>query len=450
MKIVVVGGGKVGAILVQELSPQHDIILIDNNTRVVEDLSNAYDIQVIVGNGSDVDILREAGVDDCDMFISVSNSDEINIISCIIARKLGARYTVARVRKPEYHSAYDFIKESLEIDYLVNPEEESSFVLSEILKYPNANGIEHFANGKLNMVEFSVDEDSFLANMTLKDFRESFDGNLLVCIVEREGQVFIPSGNTTIQGDDIIYVTGSIEALNKFYQSINKFNKTIGSTLIIGAGNLSYYLIKKLEKRRLEIKLIEIKKEVCERFAREFPNIQVICADGTDQDVLEDQGIEDYDSCIALTGTDEENIVISIFAKHKKVAKCIAKVNRTSILKLLDMVDLDTTITPKLVIADKIIRLVRSIGATGNSKVERLYRLADRRVEALEFIADCHSKTIGIKLLDLNTLDNTIIAFIIRENQIIIPSGQDEILANDRVIVVTTHEDITDLDDILK
>lgn len=450
MNIVVVGGGKVGSILIEELSSHHDIILIDSNTRVVEDLSSAYDIQVIVGNGSDVDIQREAGVGKCDIFISVSNSDEINIMSCIIARKLGAKFTVARVRKPEYHAAYDFIKESLEIDYLVNPEDESSFVLSEILKYPNANSIEHFANGKLNMVEFSVEKDSFLADMTLKEFRESFDGNLLVCIVERDGEVFIPSGNTYIKEDDVIHVTGSLEALNKFYRTINKFNKTIDSAIIIGAGNLSYYLIQKLVKRKIDIKLIEVKREICEQFAREFPSIQVICADGTDQNVLEDQGISEYDSCIALTGTDEENIIISIFAKHKKVSKCIAKVNRTSILKLLDMLELDSIITPKRVIADKIIRLVRSIGATGHSKVERLYKLADRRVEALEFIADSDSKTIGTTLMDLELLDNTLIAFIIRDNKIIVPSGQDCIFANDRVVVVTIHEDITNLDGILK
>ncbi len=450
MDIVIVGGGKVGEILIRELHENYNVVLVDNNPQVVESLNNPYDIQTIVGNGGDVDILREAGVPSAEVFVAVSDSDELNIISCIIANKLGAKHTVARVRKPEYHAAYDFIKSALEIDYVVNPEEESAALLSEILKYPTANSIEHFANGKVKMVEFSVDEDAVVTGMTLREFRESFDGRLLVCIVERGDEVFIPRGSTTILPGDVIYVTGSVKDLNQFYRTINRFNRPIESVLIIGAGKLSYYLVKKLVARKIDVKLIEVDREVCELFAKEFPSIQVICADGTDQDVLEAQGIQEYEACIALTGIDEENIIISIFAKHNNVSKCIAKVNRTSILKLLDVVGLDTIITPKSLIADKILRLVRSIGATGHSKVERLYKLADRRVEALEFIADKQSKTIGVPLAELKFLENMLVAFIIRGGEIIIPDGKDAIRAKDRVVVVTTHEDIVDLDDIIE
>lgn len=450
MKIVIVGGGKVGATLSSELSASNDIILIDNNKEVLETCIAENDIQVVLGNGADVDVQRTALVDEADVFLAVTPFDELNIIASIIAKKLGAKYTVARVRSPEYSRSVDFIKSSLGITALINPEEETASLVSEILKYPAAKSIEHFAKGKVNMVELQILGDSFIKDMSLEDFMASFGGRLLVCIVERKGSVFIPTGKTVLKEGDIIHVTGSMVDLDRFYRKLKVNSSPADKVLIIGGGKLSYYLIKKLLKRDVSLKLIERDLERCKEFSRDFPKLIVVNADGTDQDVLEEQGIEEYDSVIALTGIDEENIVISAFANFKKVRKTIAKVNRTSILKLLSQLNIDTVVTPKSIIADKIIRFVRSIGATADSPVQRLYRLADRRVEALEFLASPGSKILGIPLIDLDVLASTLVAYIVRDKKIIIPSGKDKILAGDRVVVVSTSENITDLDDIIR
>lgn len=449
MNIVIVGGGKVGETICQELSDIADIVLIDNNPKVIESIFSQYDIQAVVGNGANVNVQREAMVENADIFISVTNSDELNIIACIIAKKLGAKYTISRVRSPEYHDSVDFIKTSLGISGMINPEFESARIIDEILKYPTAQGIESFAGGKVNLVQISLEEGSFIENLTLKEFRESFNGKLLVAIVVRGNEVFIPTGNTKLLSGDTIHVTGSTKDLDKFYRSIRKYSSPVESALIIGAGRLSYYLVKKLVSEGVQVKLIEVNKDIATKFSQQFPEIAVINADGTDQDILEEEGISEYDACIALTGIDEENIMISLFAKHKNVKKCIAKVNRTSMLKLLNQVGLDTIITPKRIIADKIVRFVRSISATGESCVEKLYKVADRRAEVLEFIAAEPSKVIGVPLWELNTLENTLVVFIMRNGELIFPTGEDSILANDRVVVVTTQENITDLDDIL-
>ncbi|MDO5718279.1 MAG: Trk system potassium transporter TrkA [Tissierellia bacterium] len=449
MKIVIVGGGKVGEAICQELSDTNDIILIDNDPEVIDSIFSQYDIQAVVGNGANVNVQTEATVEDAEVFLAVTNSDELNIISSIIARKLGAKYTIARVRNPEYHERVDFIKSSLGITSMINPEEESAAVISEILKYPTAQSIESFASGKVNMVQILIDEDAFLKDMTLRDFRESFDGRLLVCIVERGLDVFIPSGDTKLLEGDKIYVTGSMNDLDKFYRNFKEYNAPIESALIIGGGRISYYLIKKLIKRGISVKLIEVDREIATQMSNDFSDVIVINADGTDQEILEEEGISEFDACIALTGIDEENIINSVFAKHKNVKKCIAKVNRTGMLKILGEIGLDTIITPKRIIADKIVRFVRSLGATGDSAIEKLYKLADRRVEAMEFIASENSKTIGIKLVDLDLLDNTLVSFIMRNGDMIFPSGNDCIMPEDRVVIVTTHENIVELDDIM-
>lgn len=450
MKVVVVGAGKVGETICQELYENTDIVLIDTNPRVIDNIFSMYDIQAVVGNGANVNVQNEAMVGESDIFLAVTNSDELNIVSCIIAKKLGAKYTIARVRNPEYHESVDFIMSSLGITGLINPEEESAAVLSEILKYPNSLSIESFANGKVNMVEVAIDEDNYLVDMTLKDFSSSFDGKLLVCIIERHDEVIIPTGNTVINSGDNIHVTGSMEDLHKFYNSLGKIDSQIKSTMIIGGGKLTYYLITKLLKRGMDIKLIEVNMERALEFANDFPEIIVINADGTDQEVLEEEGISEYDSCIALTGIDEENIMISLFAKYMNVKKCVAKVNRTSILKLLPQVGLDTIITPKRIIADKIVRFARSRLAAGESEMERLYKLADRKVEAMEFTAKENSEVIGIPLMDLNIKENTLVTIIHRNGDLIFPGGRDSVNVGDRVAIVTTQENIVTLDDIIK
>lgn len=449
MKIVIVGGGKVGNAICRELEEYCDIVLIDIDPNVVEMLFSQYDIQAVVGNGADVNIQKEATVEDADIFLAVTTSDELNMVSCIVAKELGVKHIIARVRNPEYRNSVDFIKSRLGITAMINPEEEAAKKISQILQFPTAIGVETFAEEKVHMVSVLIEENTFLKDVTLKEFDESFDGKLLICIVERDGEAFIPKGATRILEGDIVHLTGSHDDLNKFYRNFKEFNSPIDSTLIIGGGKMGYYLLRELTNKKMEIKLIEIKPETTEFLSETFPDISVIHADGTDQDILDSEGISAYDSCIALTGIDEENIIISIFSKYRNVRKSIAKVNRTSMLKLIGHTELDTIITPQRIIADKIVRFVRSLNATGDTAIENLHTLADHKVEALEFIANEHSKGIGIPLMELELLDNTMVAFIFRDGELLFPSGKDSILAGDRVVIVTTHNNIDELDDLI-
>lgn len=450
MKIVIVGGGKVGEAICRELNDSCDIVLVDTDADVIENLFNHYDIQAVVGNGGNVDILTEAGAQDSDVFLAVTSSDELNIISCIIAQKLGAKHTIARVRSPEYHMSMDFIKSSLGIDHMINPEEESAEIISEILKFPTAQSIEVFGKGKVNMVEILVRENSYLIGMNLKEFDESSDGKLLVCILERGNDVMIPSGDTVIMQGDVIHVTGSPEDLDKFYGKVRKFKSPIKSVMIIGGGRICHYLLSKLANRNLDIKVIELDRNIAVELSKDFPETIIINDDGTDPEVLDSEGINEYDCCIAMTGIDEENIIISLYAQYKNVKKCIAKVSRAAMLQALDQVGLDTIITPKRIIADKIVRFVRSMGASRKSEVEELYTLAQDRVEALQFRVSESSDIIGKNIEDIKLKNGTLIAFILRNDELIFPGGKDIILPNDRVAIVTTQENIGDLDDIIE
>ncbi len=449
MKIVIVGGGKVGNAICKELEEHCDIILIDNDPDVVEMLFSQYDIQAVVGNGSDVNIQKEATVEDADIFLAVTTSDELNMVSCIVAKELGVKHIIARVRNPEYRNSVDFIRDRLGITAMINPEEEAAKKIAQILQYPTAVSVETFAEEQVHMVSVLIEEDTFLKDITLKEFDDSFDGKLLICIVERDGEAFIPNGSTKILEDDIVHLTGSHEDLNKFYRNFREFNSPIDSALIIGGGKMGYYLLRELTNKKMEIKLIEVKAEITEFLSETFPEISVIHADGTDQDILDSEGISAYDSCIALTGIDEENIIISIFSKYRNVRKSIAKVNRTSMLKLIGHTELDTIITPQRIIADKIVRFVRSLNASGDTAVENLHTLADHKVEALEFIANENSKGIDIPLMELEIVDNTLVAFIFRNGELLFPSGKDAIHAGDRVVVVTTQKNVDELDDLL-
>lgn len=449
MKIVVIGGGKVGEMICKELADSCDIIVIDSNPEVIENIYAQYDIQAIVGNGASVDVQKEASMSEADLALAVTNLDELNIMACIIAGRMGAKHTIARVRNPEYHRNVDFIKSSLGINAMINPEEESAKTIARILSLPLAHKIESFADNKVNMVELEIKENSILNNMSLKTFRESFQGNILICVVERGTEVFIPYGDTVLQQEDRIYVTGSLSDLEKLYGVINEFKAPIRSVLIIGGGRIGYYLIEKLLKKGHNIKVIENNKKIAEDLSLKFPKVSVINADGSDQGVLEEEGISGFDSCVALTGIDEENIFISLFAKHMNVRKCITKVNRTAMLKILDHVDLDSVITPGSIIADDIVRYARSLSNGGKSPIEHLYKLADRKVEALEFKAPADSKVIGISLTELSTRDNTLVSLIVRDGEPILPKGDDSIMADDTVVIVTTHQNIARLDDIL-
>lgn len=450
VEIVIAGGGKVGETISEELAREgHDIVLIEIKAGRLEQIINKIDITGLAGDGAEIDNLVEAGVQDCDMFIAVTAEDETNIISAIIAKELGAKYTIARVRDPKYTNHIEFVRESLGINMVINPELEAARHISRILEYPETLRIEQFEKGRVSMVELVIKENGPLIDTPLVQFRENY-GDVLICAITRDYETIIPSGDTVLRKGDHLYVTGAQSDISRFYQKAGYKEEKIDSTLIIGGGGVTYNLLNLLKDKDMDIKVIEIKEEKAIDLSYEFPDVVVIKGDGTDQDFLDEERIRSFDSVLSLTGIDEENIVNSLYALSIGINKVITKVSRTGLLKILGNIDLQSIVTPKQLITNKILRFVRSISNTTVSNVEELVRIADNEVETLQFLVKATSRVVGVKLKDLDTKDELLVAYIIRGDDLIYPSGEDEILEGDHVLIVTKHKSFDDIDDILK
>lgn len=449
MNIVIIGGGKVGEILCQELALENNnIVLIETIPERLNRIISRTDITGLVGDGADYDMLLAAGVDHCDMFIAVTPEDETNIISSIIAKQLGAKYTIARVRSPKYTNHIEFVRESLGINMVINPEMEAARYISKGIQFPESLSIEQFGKGRVNMVELEIKKGSPLANQSLAEFRTEF-GDVLICALTHAQQTVIPSGSSILRVGDRLHVTGAREDLANFYLKAGYKEERIRSVLIIGGGRVTYYLLHLLSKLAIDIKVIEINEERAMSLSHKFPNVVVILGDGMDQELLAEERIESFDAVLSLTGIDEENIINSMYALSLGIGKVTTKVSRTGLLKILGDTDLQAIVTPKRLITSKILRFVRSLKNATASNVEALIRFADDEVETLQFLVKASSRVIGKQIKALNTKDNLLIAYIIRGEQLIYPSGEDVILAGDRVLIVTMHKSFDDIDDIL-
>lgn len=450
MDIVIAGGGKVGETICRELAKEdNNIVLIEEKPNRLEQIINKIDITGLAGDGADYENLVEAGVRECDIFIAVTPEDETNIISAIIAKELGAKHTIARVRNPKYTNHIDFVRESLGITMVINPEMETAKHIARILEYPESLHIEQFEKGRVNLVELVIKDGSPLIDTSLIQFREKF-GDVLICVLTRDQKTKIPSGETVIKKGDHLYVTGAHEDLTNFYQKAGYKKEKIESTLIIGGGGVTYYLLNLLKNIEMDIKVIEINERTAIDLSYDFPEVMVIKGDGTDQELLEEERIESFDSVLSLTGIDEENIINSLYALSIGVNKVLTKVSRTGLLKILGNTDLQSIVTPKHLIVGKILRFARSLGNSTVSNVEALIRIADNEVETLQFLVNETSRVVGIPLKDLRTKDNLLVAYIIRGDKLIYPSGKDEIHTGDHVLIVTMHKSFDDIDDILK
>ncbi len=452
MKIIIVGAGKVGELLCNDLSNEgNDITLIEENQKVLDQVLASSDIMGLVGNGANCEILKEANIEKADIFIAVTQSDEINIISSVMAKKLGAKYTIARVRNPEYSSQIQFMSDSLGIDRMLNPESEAAFFILKNLEFPKALNVESFSGNTVNMLEVLIEENSYLDHLKLIDFKNHYFKSILVCIVKRNQEVHIPTGNFILQAGDRIYVTGIQAELSEFYKSLGHSEEKIKSVAIIGAGRITYYLTSLLLEQKMNLKIFEINEEKANLLSETYENANVVWGDGTDSTLLEEEQFSSYDACISLTGIDEENVILSMYANKMGIKKTITKINNSSLFHLLDFSELQTIVTPKKLIADYIIKTVRSfINSENEENIETLYRLAENRVEAIEFKVPEDSDVINIPLKNLNIKDNLLIAYIIRNNQAIFPGGMDIILPEDRVIIVTTEKYLNHVNKILK
>ncbi len=449
MEIVICGGGKVGEALCRDLSKEdHNIILIEKSERRLQQLINNIDITGISGNAALFDVQMEAEVKNCDIFIAVTPDDETNIIAAITARKIGARYIVARVRTPEYSKQLDFLREAMGINMMINPELEAAKEIGRMMQFPNALSVEPFHHGRVSLVKVMLKNDSPIINKSLREIGRNY-GDVLICIVEREEAVSIPDGNFILRAGDQLYLSGDPEEVQIFCNGGKTKAARLSTALVVGGGRLTRYLLPILERLHVRSRVIETKDNVCELLATEFPHVEVICGDGTNQAFLKEERVQNFDVVVSLTGIDEENILLSIYAAKQGVLKTITKVNRTDLLKVLEDVGLQAVVTPHRVIADHIIRLVRSIDNSQGSNVEAFYKLADGRAEALQFKVHEGSPVCNIKLSDLKTKPGLLITCIIRNQVAIYPGGQDVIKAGDDVVLVTTQPNFQDVSDIL-
>ncbi|MCI6153445.1 Trk system potassium transporter TrkA [Fusobacterium perfoetens] len=451
MKIIIVGAGKVGELLCNDLSNEgNDITLIETDSKILDKVLSYNDIMGIVGNGTDCEILKEAYIENTDIFIAVTQSDEINIISSIMAKKLGAKYTIARVRNPLYFSQMKFMSESLGIDRLLNPEAEAAFFISKNLEFPNALNVETFAKNKVTMVEFLVQKESYIDGIKLKDFKHNHFSNILVCIVQRGQEVFIPTGNFILKSGDKIYITGNPNDIQEFSKSLGNNDEKIKSVMIIGGGKITHYLIKILLEKKINVKVIEANSEKAKILSETFEDATIIHGDGTDNELLEEENFRNYDALISLTGIDEENIILSLYANKVGIKKTITKINGISLFNVLELVGLQSIITPKKIVADHIIKIVRSLISSQEENIETLYRIAENKVEAIEFKVPKTSMIINVPLKKLDIKENLLILYIIRNNKVIFPKGDDVILPEDKIIIITTEKYLNDVNKILK
>lgn len=456
MRIVIVGDGKVGNTLMKELSEEgHDIVIIDNNMEVVEQSLNTNDVMAIKGNGASYHVLKQAEVDKADLLIAATSSDEINMLSCLVAKRLGTKRTVARVRNPEYSEQLFLMREELGLDMSINPEYTAAVEISRILRFPSAQKIETFSRGRVELIQISVEKDSLLDGQPLLTIANKLKSKVLICAIERDNEVIIPKGNVTLEADDEIYLTASAGQITKFVRNSGLLVEKIRTVIIIGGGRISYYLAKLLEDVGMEVTIIEKDYDRAKYLSEELPETMIIHGDGTDHELLLEEGINGTDAFVALTGNDEENIMVSIFASKCDVRKIIPKVNNLGLANLLNdnLIDenlLDTVISPRSLTASQIIQYVRARQNSMGSNVQTLHRIIDERVEVLEFRVKVRHDFLGVKLKDIKFKENLLVSCITRGKKTIIPGGDDTIEFNDNVIVVTTIPHLRDLKDIVE
>lgn len=451
MKIIIIGAGKIGSSIVHHVSSEdHEVIVVDTKPNVIENIVNKYDVMGITGSGVSAEILTSAGIDKTDLFIAVTGSDESNMLSCAIAKKLGAKKTIARVRDIEFSKQLDFLTSTLDITMAINPELEAAKEISRIINYPEALKIETFAQETIEMIELYVSQDSILVNKSLAEISKTFKVQILLCAVTRDDEVIIPKGNFVIRGNDKIHVCSKRSETKNFIKKLGFSSYKMKEVMIIGGGRISYYLAKELEKAKYNVKIIEKDPDICKELCEMLPGVSIICGDGTSQTLLFEEGLDQSDALICLTGSDEQNIIISMFGNKHEIKKIVTKVNKISFGELIGSLGMASVFSCQEIVASEIVSYIRAESNEKGSNVQRLYKLVNDRLEALEFKVSENSKTINIPLKDLKLKKDILIAAIIRDKEQITPNGSTTINANDTIILVTKAMQLNDLDDILE
>ncbi len=451
MKIIIVGCGKVGLTLAEKLQTEnHDLVLIDQKVDRLHAVPEEIDALLIHGNGSSIQTLREADVEHANVLISVTNSDELNLLCCLVAQKESRCRTIARVRDPVYHEERNFIKEKLGISMIINPELSAAKEMSRLLLFPSAIKIDTFAKNRIELLKFRLLPKFHLNDVPLSMLRIRTRGDVLVCGVERGSEVFIPSGDFVLKDNDIVSILATPMNASDFFASIGLNTHQVKNALIVGGGKITYYLMKILSKMRIDVRIIEQDRKRCDELAEMFPHASVICGDGTDHKLLMEEGLANAESFVTLTGMDEENILLSLNAKAYTDAKLVTKVNRIDFHDLLGNLDIGSVIYPKYLVADTILQYIRAMHRSIDSNVETLYQILDDRAEALEFSIKEECEFTDVPLMKLPIKENVLLASINRHGVIFIPRGQDRIQVGDTIIVITTNKGLRSLKDIMK
>lgn len=451
MKIIIVGCGKVGEALAGQLNEEgNDITVVDEDAELVKALVAKYDVMGVIGNGATISTLMEAGVASANLLIAVTGTDEINLLSCILARRSGNCLTIARVRSPEYFTDISRVRRELGIAMIVNPDYAAASEIARILNFPSAINIETFAKGLVELLKFKLPESSPLVGLYVKEVITKLHCDVLVCTVERKGEALIPRGDLVFEENDVISIIASPKKANAFFKKINYKVNPVKAATVVGGGNITHYLCDILSKSAISLKVIEKDPAVCEMLAADFDRITVINGDPSDEATLREERAAKSDAFVALTGLDEENILLSLFAKRAGNAKTITKINRLEYDDVINHLELDSIVYPKNITANTIVRYVRSTANSRSSSMENLYNIIKGQVVAAEFTVGEHSPIADKPLRELNLKDDVLIAAILRDKSVIIPRGQDVIGPGDNVVIVTKQIGLCDITDILK
>lgn len=450
MNIIIAGCGKVGRALAEQLSREkHDITVIDRKPEAIQQITNIADVRGVVGNGASFEIQMDAGIDTADLMIAVTDADEVNLLCCLIAKKAGGCQTIARVRNPVYHHEIHHIKDELGLSMVINPEWAAAMEMARLLRFPSAIDIDTFANGRIELLRFQLEEQNPLCNNKIKDLHMLSRCEVLICIVERGKEVLIPSGEVELKAGDMISVVASPVNASRFFKTIGIETNQVKNTMIIGGGKISFYLAKRLLEMGIQVKIIEKDRDACERLCEILPKAMIINGDGTDRELLAEEGLAKAEGFAALTNMDEENVMLALYAKSMSKAKKITKVNRNTFDTIIGSLNIGSLIYPKHITSETILQYVRAMQNSIGSNVETLYRLVDGNAEALEFVIKGKSEVTDIPLQELQLKPHILVCAINRKGKIIIPKGQDCIQKGDSVVIITTdcgaYKDIRDI-----